>query len=164
MYGQRIVECRYGENNLTPHLNQTSSGDWQRTFNNWRNRNWQRHCANQSSPYEMEKRMNVICTICHNFGHVAMNCRRRNGRGNVGPWRESDMACYHCHQTGHIARLCRAKMNQLVNQFVDRKGKKKVDVEETRNEMKKIWRKKSDEKPSEESRSSPRVENHSLVN
>lgn len=86
----------------------------------------------------MENRWNVICTICHNYGHVAMNCKRRTSRGIVGPWRESGMACYHCHKLGHIARFCRARMNQPGNQYADRKGKKKVDVEEVRSEMNKI--------------------------
>lgn len=74
------------------------------------------------------------------------------------------MTCFHCHKQGHIARFCRARMNQLVNQYVDWKGKKKVDVEETRSEMNKIWRKKSEEKLSEDSNSSPSVDNPSPEN
>lgn len=71
------------------------------------------------------------------------------------------MACYHCHQPGHIAKFCKVKKNQPVNQSVDWKGEKKADVEETKDEMNRIWKKKSDDKPSEESNSSPSVENPS---
>lgn len=65
------------------------------------------------------------------------------------------MACYHCHQPGHIAKFYREKVNQPVNQFDDQKGKMKVDVEETRAKMNKIWKKKDDEKPYEDPNSSP---------
>lgn len=75
---------------------------------------------------------------------------RRTGRGNDKPWRASRIACFHYHKLGHLAKFCRARMNQLVNQSIDRKGKKKVDVEEVRSEMNKIWRKKSEEKPLEQ--------------
>lgn len=86
MHGHRVIECRYGTNNLSPHMSQRSGGGWKRNFNDQRRPNWQRPYANQSSPYEMEKMMNLICTIFRNYGHVAMNCRRRTGRGNDGPW------------------------------------------------------------------------------
>lgn len=145
-------------------MNKRSGGEWKRSFNDRRNPNWQRPYVNQSSPYEMENKWNVICTIFHNYGHVAMNFRRRTSRGNAGPWRASEMTCFHCHKSGHIARFCRARMNQPVNQSADQKGKKKVDVEETYDEMNTIWRKKSEEKPSKDSNSSPSVENPSPVN
>lgn len=112
MHRHRVVECRYGGNNQAPHMSQRSSGGWQRTFNDQRSSNWQRPYANRSSPYEMEKRMNVVCTICHNYGHVAMSYIRRTDRGYVGPWRASSMACYHCHKSRHIAKFCREKVNQ----------------------------------------------------
>lgn len=92
---------------------------WQRSYNDQRNPTWQIPYMNRSSPYEMENRWNVICTICHNYGHVAMNCRRRTGRGNVGPWRESGMAYFHCHKPEHLAKFCKAKMNKPVNLSVD---------------------------------------------
>lgn len=111
----------------------------------------------------MEKVTNVICTICNNFGHVAMNYRRRTGRGNAGPWRVSGMTCYHCHKSGCMAKFCREKKNKLVNHSKDQKGKHKVDVEETRAEMNKIWKKKSDDKLVEESIPSPSAENPALV-
>lgn len=74
------------------------------------------------------------------------------------------MTCFHCHKLGHIAKFCRARGNKPVNQFVDQKGKNQVDVEETKNEMNKIWKKKSEEKQSKDSHSSPSVDNPSLVN
>lgn len=88
-----------------------------------------------------------------------MNYQRRTNRGNVGPWRAYGMACFHCHKLGHIAKFCRDRMNQLVNHYVEWKGKKMVYVEETRSEMNKIWKKKSEDKPSKESNSLAGVEN-----
>lgn len=69
---------------------------------------------------------------------MAMNYRRRTGRGNAGPWRASRMAIYHCQKLGHMAKFCRTKKNKQINHYEDQKGKQKVDVEETRVEMNKI--------------------------
>lgn len=106
----------------------------------------------------------MVFSIYDNYGHVALNCRSRIGRGNVGPWRASGMVCYHCHQLRHIVKFCRTIRNQLVNQSKDHKGKKQVDVEETREKMNKIWKNKSDEIPSKDPNSSPSVDNSSPEN
>lgn len=167
-YGHRVIECRPGMNNQRSFMNQRPKDVWQRSFNDRRNPTWQRPYVNWFSPSEMEKRMNMICTICNNYGHVAMNYRRRTSRGYARPQRASGMACYHRHKSGHIVRFYGARMKQSVNQFADQKRKNKVDVEETRVEMNKIWRKKSDEKfedkSLEDSHSSPNVENRSPIN
>lgn len=66
---------------------------------------------------------------------------------------------------GHIDKLCRTLKNQLVNQSPDRKGKMEVNfVEETRAEMNKFWKNKSEDKSSEDSNSSLGVENYSSIN
>lgn len=83
----------------------------------------------------MEKVTNVVCTFYNNFGDVAMNYKRRIGRGNVGPWRSFGMVCYHYNKLGHLAKFCRSRNSKPINSFKDQKGKKKVNVEETREHM-----------------------------
>lgn len=102
IYGHRSVECKFGENNPVPHMSSRPNGNWMRSYENRGNMNWQIPYVNWFSPFEMEKVTNVICTICNNYGHVAMNYERITRRGNVGPWRSSRMACYHCHKLGHM--------------------------------------------------------------
>lgn len=108
----------------------------------------------------MEKVTNVIFTICNNFGHVAMNCRRRTGRGNAGPWKSFGMVCYKCNKLGHLAKFCRSRNSKPVNPSKNQK----VNVEETREEMNQIWKKKSDDSLEEETVPSPSEENLALVN
>lgn len=126
--------------------------------------NWQKPYVNLFSPFEMEKVTNVICTIYNNYGHVAMNCKRRTRRGNAGPWRSSGMVCYHCHKLGHMVKFCRTRKNNPINHSIYKKCKQKVNVEETREDMNRIWKKKSDDKPVEEPNPSPSVENPTPVN
>lgn len=164
MYGHRLVVCRYGANNPAPHMHSRPNGNWMRNFDNQVNMNWKRPYGNRFSPFEMEKVTNVICTICNNFGHVAMNCRRRTERGNVGPWKSSGMACYHYYKLGHLTKFYRSRKRKPVNPSKDQKGKQKVNVEETREKMNRIWKKKSDESPGEETVPSPNVDNLASVN
>lgn len=39
IYGHRLVECKYGVNNSTPHMNPRPINDWRRTYDNRRNMN-----------------------------------------------------------------------------------------------------------------------------
>lgn len=104
--------------------------------------NWQKLYVNWFSLFKMEKVNNVICTICNSYGHVAMNYKIRTGRGNVGPWRSYGMAFYHCHKLGHMAKFCRTNKNKSVNHSEDQKGEEKVNFEETKEEMNKIWKRR----------------------
>lgn len=159
MYGHRHIECRYGSNNPIPHMHSRPNGDRIRNFNNQVNRNWQRSYGNWFRPFEMEKTTNVVCTFCNNFGHVAMNYKKRIGRGNVGPWRSSGMVCYHYNKPGHLVKFCRSRNSKPVNSFKNQKGKQKIDVEETREDMNWTWKKKSRDLPIEETIPSPSEEN-----
>lgn len=79
MYEHRSIECRYGANNHISHMHPKPNGNYMRNFDIRINMNWQRPPNKLFSPFEMEKVTNIACTICNNFGHVAMNCRRRTG-------------------------------------------------------------------------------------
>lgn len=73
------------------------------------------------------------------------------------------MACYHYNKPRHLAKFRRSKNSKLVNSSKDQKGKQKVDIEETREDMNQIWKKKSDDSPGEETIPSPSEENPALV-
>ena len=48
-----------------------------------------------------ESGFNGYCYYCSNFGHKAMDCRRRAGSPNVS------VRCWTCNQVGHVAATCR---------------------------------------------------------
>lgn len=67
------------------------------------------------------------------------------------------MAFYHCHKSKHMVKFYRSRKNKLVNHSKNQKGKHKVNVEETREQMNRISKKKSDDIPIEEPNPSPSV-------
>lgn len=73
------------------------------------------------------------------------------------------MVFYQCNKLGHLAKFCRSRNSKPVNSFKDQKGKHKVDVEETKEDMNQIWKNKSDDSPGEETIPSPSEENPTPV-
>lgn len=73
------------------------------------------------------------------------------------------MVFYHCNKPGHLTKFWRTGNNKPVISTKDQKGKKKIDVEETREDMNQTWKKKSKELPVEEIAPSPSEESPTPV-
>lgn len=64
---------------------------------------------------------------------------------------------------GGTTKFCRSRKSKLVNSFKDQKGKQKVDIEEIREDINQIWKKKGDDLLGEETFPSHSEENLASV-
>lgn len=82
---------------------------------------------------------NGRCYVCNDFGPKANLCKSRLNKGNIG---QRNDKCYNCNKFGHLVKFCRNKSIKKDNLVKRDEFAKKISVEEVKNEMKMIWKKK----------------------
>jgi len=122
-------------------MNQTNSSFSGQCFNCKR----YGHKSHECRIMQMNKSFNGRCFACNRIGHMANQCRSRGYQSNM----QRNIVCQICNRSGHIAKFCRNKNQDkrgpvYHNQNQD-KGKQKVNADEVRSEMNKIWVKKNTE-------------------
>ena len=112
-YGHRAFECR--------------------SKSTWSSRKIRRYV--NSYKWDYNTRYNYH--YCQEYGHILENCIRTHFKGNYSRWL-SQITCFSCHKTGHVRNNFPIMSKAPKTKF----DKGKTEVENLRNEMNKIWKKK----------------------
>ena len=82
-----------------------------------------------------------IYHYCQECGHILENWIRTHFNGNYIRWL-SQTTCFSYLKIGHISKHFQTRSKEPNSKF--KKGKGKVDIEHTKGEMKKKWKKRDD--------------------
>ena len=89
--------------------------------------------------YNWDYNTRKSCHYCQEHGHISENYIRTHFSGNYNRWL-SQTTCFSCLKIGHICKYCPTRSKTPNFEFNKRKSK--VDVEHTRGEMNKTWKKR----------------------
>jgi len=132
-FGHKANQCRM-------RMNQINSSFSGQCFNCKR----YGHKSHECRIMQVNKSFKGRCFTCNRVGHMANQCRSRGYQSNM----QRNVICQICNRSGHNAKVCRNKNQDkrgpVYNQNQD-KGKQKMNADEVRNQMSKIWVKKSSE-------------------
>lgn len=99
---------------------------------------------NRFNEGRMDKLFNGYCYTSKKFKQRENQYR---SKGNGGKSNQKNVICYNFNKQGHVSKVYRIKKGNNSALVETNDLVKRVDKEEMKQEMNKIWRKKEEEKP-----------------